>query len=58
MTDARTTTTRKKPAPKKPVTGINVLIPSALHRRFRVKAFNDGLTMAEAVEAAVREWLR
>jgi post-segregation antitoxin (ccd killing protein) len=55
MTDTRTT---RKSTTTKPQTGVNVLLPSALHKRLRVKAFNEGLTMAEAIQAAVREWLR
>lgn len=39
-------------------TGINVLIPTTLHKRLRIKCLNEGLSMPEAIEAAVKDWLR
>jgi predicted HicB family RNase H-like nuclease len=39
-------------------TGINVVIPKSLHKRLRLRAIGEGLTMTTAVEQAIREWLR
>lgn len=58
------TTTRRKPTARtsKPstanVTGINVTIPTSLHRKLRVKALESGLTMTQAIEAAVKGWVK
>ena len=63
MAATGTTTRKTKPAPKpapkgKETVGINVAIPAALHTRLRIKTINDGLSMSEAIEAALRAWLR
>lgn len=39
------------------LTGINVLLPTDLHRAFRARAVMDGLTMTQAVEAALVAYL-
>lgn len=39
-------------------TGINVSIPTPLHKRLRIKAVQQELTLGEAIEAAVKAWLR
>lgn len=37
--------------------GINVPIPVELHRRLRVRQIEEGMTLREAVTAAVEEWV-
>jgi hypothetical protein len=58
---AKTTTYangRKKPAPKPKHVAINVALPVALHRKLRVKAINDDLTLPQAVAAAITAWAK
>lgn len=38
--------------------GINVKVPAALHRKLRVKALQNELTLSDAIEAAVAAWVR
>jgi hypothetical protein len=56
-TDNSKTRNRTKPDTTGLV-GINVLIPEALHKRVRVKSVNNGLTMTDAIEQALKAWLR
>ena len=35
---------------------INVPVPIALHRRLRVKAINEGMSLKDAVTAAIEAW--
>lgn len=58
MANTGNTTTKTKQANKQEHVGINVLVPSALHKRLRIKALNDGLSLSEAIEQAVKAWLR
>lgn len=37
---------------------INVAVPVALHRKLRIRAINEDLTLSEAIAAAVKEWTR
>jgi hypothetical protein len=36
---------------------INVPLPAGLHRQLRMKALMDGITLRDAVAAAVEEWV-
>jgi hypothetical protein len=38
--------------------GVNVPIPTALHRKLRIRAIQEDMTLAEAIAAAVKEWTR
>jgi post-segregation antitoxin (ccd killing protein) len=57
-TSTKTRNTKTKPAAADRGVGVNVTIPTALHRRLRVRALNEGMSMADAIEAAVKTWLR
>jgi len=37
---------------------INVQLPESVHRKLRLKALHQGMTLAEAVTAAVNGWAR
>lgn len=37
---------------------VNVALPTPVHRKLRVKAIQENMTMAQAVTAAVVEWTR
>lgn len=37
---------------------INVALPTAVHRKLRVKALHENMTLAEAVTAAVTAWAK
>jgi hypothetical protein len=52
-----TTNTKPRKPPAKTV-AINVALPQAVHRKLRVKALNQEMTLAEAVAAAVAAWTR
>lgn len=43
---------------KSKTVAINVQLPEAVHRKLRVKAINQQMTLAEAVAAAVQAWTR
>ena len=47
-----------KQAKDEDVVTINVAIPTPLHRKLRVRAINEGMTLSEAIGAAVKEWTR
>lgn len=46
----------KKSSPK--TVAINVQLPESVHKKLRVKALNQGMTLAEAVTAAATAWSR
>lgn len=49
------TTTKTKTKPTGPV-GINLQLPRDVHLALRLKAVEEGLTLSEALSAAVRVW--
>jgi len=38
--------------------GVNVNLPVAVHRRLRVKAINNDLSMTQAITEAVAQWVK
>jgi hypothetical protein len=51
-----TTSNAKSKSPK--TVAINVQLPIAVHRKLRLKALHQEMTLAEAVTAAVSAWTR
>ena len=43
--------------PDEPRSRINLLLPSSLHRQFKVKAATEGVTMTSVLEAFIREYV-
>ena len=37
--------------------GVNISLPPDLHRRLRIRALENDVTMAEAIELAIAAWL-
>ena len=51
------TTATKRAAAKRTV-AINVPLPETVHRKLRLKAVREDLTLAEAITAAVTAWTK
>ena len=43
--------------PDEPRSRINLLLPSSLHRQFKVKAATEGVTMTSVLEAFIRDYV-
>lgn len=54
---ATKSTTPRKRAQKKDTVGLNVYLPTPLHRQLRVKAITEGLDLSGAIAAAVATWV-
>ena len=54
-TSTKTSRKHKQSVPPSTV-GINVQVPERVHRALKVKAAQQGLTVADAVIVAVKEW--
>lgn len=53
----KSTTPRKSAQKQKDTVGLNVHLPTAVHRQLRVKAITEGLDLSEAIAAAVTTWV-
>jgi hypothetical protein len=61
----KTQTTKKAAAPKRAAAtandkkiGVNIHVPAALHRRFRIAALEADMTLADAIIAAMTDWAK
>jgi hypothetical protein len=57
-TPAKSSKSRNTKATNDRAVAINVALPASVHRRLRVKAINDDMTLTQAVTAAVEQWTK